>query len=397
MSNSQTLSLLAPEFRLLCQTARYALGTHGTITPEEIHWPTVLNGAKRHHLSPLLLSYVQDTPDLAVPEAVLTSLRQYTKTQSMRCLHQMAAIQHLTQAFAAAGIRMLTLKGVVLSVQLHGTLTARQAGDMDLLIAPQKLWQADALLVKLGYKRQSAEPTPRLKQAYARWAKDLIYDGKGDHVELHQRLSENPWLLPFSMDKIWAERDNVKIAGRIYPTLNQRFMALYLAAHGAGHCWERLRWLLDLAQILMVPGAQTRAMDDAEAAGIAPLMQRAAHLAHDWLNMPLMDDRLALDPAANTRLIRYVKRFSPGSGGGVSARNRLEWRWRMQFYHRINRYDLKSDWRYWAYQLASEAVTPLDWAAFPLPDRLFGLYVLLRPLGWIIRHWHQFLPKKKTP
>ena len=111
--------------------------------------------------------------------------------------------------------------------------------------------------------------------------------------------------------------------------------------------------------------------------------------------MPLMDERLALCPADHKRLIKYVKRFSPGSGGGISAREGLEWRWRMQLYHRINRYGLKSGWRYWAYQLASEAITPFDWVAFPLPDRLFGLYFLVRPVGWLIRHWSQFFPKKE--
>ena len=394
VTSGQTLFLLAPEFRLLCDAIRYALGTYQADLPGNLHWPTVLDGARRHRLTPLVLDYLENSSALNVPDGVLATLRRDNKAQALRCLSQMATIQRLSQAFAADNIRMIPLKGIVLSHQLHGTLIARPAGDIDLLVDPLNLWQADAVLIKLGYQRQSAAPTPRLKQAYAKWAKDLIYDGKGTHIELHQRLSENPYLLPFDMDTIWEQRETVEISGQIYPVLNRRFLALYLAVHGAGHCWERLRWLLDLAQILMAPGAQSCAMDDAEAAGIGPLMQQAIHLAHDWLNLPLTDDRLAPTSTTHQHLVKYVNRFSPGSGGGISARNHLEWRWRMQLYHRLNRYTLKSDWRYWAHQLAGEAVTPFDWAAFPLPDRVFGLYLLLRPFGWLIRHWHQFFQSK---
>jgi hypothetical protein len=45
----------------------------------------------------------------------------------------------------------------------------------------------------------------------------------------------------------------------------------------------------------------------------------------------------------------------------------------------------KLDFRYWRSQLARDLVSPADWDMLPLPERLFWLYPLLRPFGWLFR------------
>ena len=47
------------------------------------------------------------------------------------------------------------------------------------------------------------------------------------------------------------------------------------------------------------------------------------------------------------------------------------------------------DWRYRADQARREWFTPADWNTLRLPDALFWLYPLLRPVGWLVRRWRR--------
>ena len=58
--------------------------------------------------------------------------------------------------------------------------------------------------------------------------------------------------------------------------------------------WERLRWLVDFAGVLQQPESTAQAFDATEAAGLAPAMQHALLLAHDWLGLPADERRLAI-------------------------------------------------------------------------------------------------------
>jgi hypothetical protein len=53
---------------------------------------------------------------------------------------------------------------------------------------------------------------------------------------------------------------------------------------------------------------------------------------------------------------------------------------------RLYVYLLKPGWQCWKNQALREWVTPADWQALRLPDRLFWAYVLVRPFGWLIRY-----------
>src|SRR5262249_29886615 len=92
--------------------------------------------------------------------------------------------------------------------------------------------------------------------------------------------------------------------------LSRRALVLYLCVHGAGHAWERLRWLVDLAALLRAPGSADAALADADAAGLGAAMLHALTLAHDWLG-------LAVDQAhlARARASAPVR----GEGGGSGA------------------------------------------------------------------------------
>jgi hypothetical protein len=385
------------EFRLFCLALRRPLQAADIATlRDELaaapDWDCLVEGARRHRVAPLLLAGLLacQFPDL--PTELVAELRREALVAAQRSLAQTAEIARLARLFGQSGIRMLALKGVVLSAQLYGDPALRNPRDIDLLVDPQEFGDAGALLIEAGYRRDGPILSPRQSAAYRRWIKEAeyVHPVTGIWVELHHRLSDNPLLIPCKFTELWREREEVEIAGIVVATLPRRHLPLYLCVHGAHHCWERLRWLVDLAAALHEPGATGAAIAAAEAEGLGPPMLHALILAHDWLGLPVDEPRLARARADRrvAHLHRILTHLYSGpawcqtpQGGSFAGFLRYS------LWLRLYNYSLKRDWRYWRHQAMRELITPADWEVVRLPDRLFWLFPLVRPIGWLVRRW----------
>ena len=307
----------APEFRLLCRALRRPL------RPDDLaflrqglaaspDWRRLLEGVRRHRVAPLLLEAVQACRSPDLPPAALADLRGDARAAATGSLAQAREVARLARLFAQAGIAMLALKGVVLSMQLYGDPALRHPRDIDLLVSPEAFELAETLLLREGYRRDGPGLSRRQEAARRRWVKDAgyLHEATGIQVELHHRLSDNPALLPLDFAALWRERDTIEIAGAVVATLPRRYLALYLALHGAGHCWEELRWLVDLAAALPDAGAAGSALAEAEAHGLAAPMLHALALAQRWLGLPLGEALLA-GALANRHVRRLDRVLAP--------------------------------------------------------------------------------------
>src|SRR5262249_7021366 len=138
-------------------------------------WDCVIAGARRHRLTAALLAGLQGSKSAAVPDDVLCELRRDAQAAAPRSPAQGAEVRRLSAACAAAGVRVLALKGVVLSAQLYGDATLRETRDIDLLVDPQQVSLADAVLIAAGYRRLLGALSPRQSAAYRRWIKEIQY------------------------------------------------------------------------------------------------------------------------------------------------------------------------------------------------------------------------------
>jgi Uncharacterised nucleotidyltransferase len=386
---------VAPEFRLFC------LALHRPKRPGDLealrkaaapNWATILTGARRHRVAPLLLEGLQRLPH--VPPDVVAELRQQSIAAAQSSLAQVAEISRLTGAFTRANIRVLALKGVVLSAQVHGGAFPRGARDIDLLVDPRQFSAAELVLTKEGYRSAVESFSPRKRASHLRWLKDIEYvdPGTGVALELHQRLADNAYLLPADFDTLWREREEVRTGNVAVATLSRRALGLYLCAHGAGHAWERLRWLVDLAALFRKPGSVDVALADADAAGLGPAMLHALMLAHDWLGLPVDQCHLARAQADAqvSRLDRILSHLYAGSAWHeMPASGSLQAITRYSLWQRLYRVLLKPDWRYRTRQIMREFFSPADFDTVHLPDALFFLYPVVRPVGWLARRWQR--------
>ena len=217
---------MAPEFRLFCLALRRpqqaedlaALRREITAGPD---WDRVLEGTRRHRVASLLLAGLKACRSPDLPASVIAELRRRTLAAATHSLAQTREIARLARLFAHAGIRVLALKGVVLSAQLYGDPGLRDPRDIDILVDPEAFSDAEALLVETGYHRSGPMPSPRQSAAYRRWIKDVEYldAASGMRIELHHRLTDNPALALWDLEQLWRERGELELVGTVIATL----------------------------------------------------------------------------------------------------------------------------------------------------------------------------------
>jgi hypothetical protein len=162
------------------------------------------------------------------------------------------AAAEVLAAFDSAGVSAILLKGAALSRVLYTAEQRRGYSDVDLLVAPQDLTQAQAELAELGFGNFTAQ----------RGVEDIA---GAVHAETWIRRNEEigplmidlHWRLPgvkAAPDIAWrslaARRASIELGGREVPVLRREGLALHVATHAAQHGPDDPRPLADLRYAL---------------------------------------------------------------------------------------------------------------------------------------------------
>ena len=170
------------------------------------------------------------------------------------------ALQHLTlrvlSLFAEAGLPVLVLKGISLALQTCGNAAARGRGDLDLLVSPDQLPAAVALLEAHGFRRRYGKFPLALDSfwgRYCRWACNelpLFRNGPAgvEWIDLHWWLAPVRRPLP-SFDELWRRRAKLQLQGHTLPTLPLADAFLFANVHAAKEDWNSMRHLVDLHRL----------------------------------------------------------------------------------------------------------------------------------------------------
>lgn len=214
-------------------------------------WGALVRLAERHRVVPALAAAVAGR-QYAAPEPVAAYLAAMARQAAFDELALAATVREIVNAFARNGTDLMLLKGVPLSLMIHGRLGMRTSRDIDLLIKPQNVPAALDILKAMGFYIRNGEATlPMLMRRHK--DVEMLHDGRRQIGELHWRLFDNPCLLPLPNDMVPAR---VTLpSGELCAVLPERINMLYLANHGAQHGWSRLKWLIDFAALLAPMGA----------------------------------------------------------------------------------------------------------------------------------------------
>jgi hypothetical protein len=319
---------------------------------------------------------VRARPD-GVPQPVAARLHAAAQAQSRRALRRAAELLALLELLGREGIAAVALKGPALAVRLYGDPALRPCRDLDLLLRPADVPLAVRLLAARGYPAGPWARTPAAERALGRsQCHRALRRPDGEIVELHWALASPAFPAPLDAARVWTRLDTVVLGGRPVPTLAPDDLLLFLCAHGAKHGWVRLAWLGDVARLLTARPdlAGPALLARAQAAGAERLVLLGLLLAADLLAAPV--------PAP---LRERARASGPVRTLAAMVRRRLfllPWRdlagWEGELFRARTRERWRDVWR--IARAAAFTPGPADWALLPLPDRLHGLYALLRPL-----------------
>ncbi len=178
----------------------------------------VLAAAQREGVTAILEARLQAEGGWqALPEPHRAALRSSVRTLGAQWLLRMAELRQIESAFAAAGMRVLLLKGAALSLWLYPQPYLRMGGDVDVLLEPGVgFGQAIAALAALGYKAEFMPGDCSHEVTLSRRGEG----GMRSELDVHSRLIDAP---------VYAERlgfEELWDAGRTLPGLGEAMRAL---------------------------------------------------------------------------------------------------------------------------------------------------------------------------
>lgn len=344
-------------------------------------WPYVIDWAARHRILPQLHRNLKAACESKVPARIADDLRRDYFLNASHNLRLSGEMIRLVQLFEANGIDVIPFKGPLLAEKVYGTVSARQFGDLDMLVPPEDVAKARRLLVAEGYTPEFALQG-KIESEYLRseHAFQFQKEGAGFVIEVHWRFGSRDQAFPVRAEDVWLQHARQQFHGHNLRTLLQEDLLLYLCMHGAKHGWDRLEWISCLREFMNVERAHidwTETLKRARNAGALRGLYIAILLAEQFGDTGVPDEIRAearLDQQACQLAQRAMDRLF------IDADHSSRELARHAFYLR-SRERARDQARIILFS-CSRIPHPLakDWSLFRIPASMSFLYYLLRPL-----------------
>ncbi|MBF0549395.1 MAG: nucleotidyltransferase family protein [Deltaproteobacteria bacterium] len=365
-----------------------------------VNWKRFLDLVKRHRVHPVVYRNVDRYTREYVPGPVVQALKARFQANLLATLRLSAELTRVSQLLEKSGIPMLCLKGPVLALRLFGDVAWRHYRDLDLLINAVDLDQADKILLAQGYIQSShgvklSELRPSQRNYVLTHIKDFEYrhQERQTTIELHW----NPFINMTSEQA--ADTRRFFESGLVHPlwgtsirSLSDVDTMLYLCEHGTRHAFSRLKWLVDIVELLgcMKDTSWKNMVETAEQGDLSRNVGLSLLLAHCLLGVPLPAPVAAIidRDQAMPDLIGFFIRVMDEPEGKLDTEGKVNMLWWTLYWMKLKR-KASSKWPICSGFLYSAN----DFKEFNLPDVFFPIYPLLRPFLWFKRY-HVSGPKK---
>jgi Uncharacterised nucleotidyltransferase len=376
---------LPPEQQLLLCIARRNLDPETALRLRDLvtspfDWEHLREIAAEHRLLPLLALHVTSHCADLVPSEVLQTLRTALFENRESNLYLILELVRVLKRFKSAGIEALSFKGPVLGQIAYEDIGLRQAGDLDILIQPKDFHRAAEVLRELAYTMEP-QLTRAQQKSHLRFHCEIQFM-KEDHfsvVDLHWGITPKTFPLALTANDFLSNRKTVHLAGHSIETLTDEDLIFYLSVHAAKHCFRKLEWIATLAELVR---------RDSQLSW-ATVKQRAVNAKAERIVC------LALMTVESLYGLSAPKEFAALAGSTElqqTAGNILQFllannaephglrafRWRQRF--------LPARDAYVSLIRAMLVPTISDWRAITLPDSLYPIYYLLRPLRLMTKY-----------
>lgn len=215
-----------------------------------VDWDLFVRLALHHRVYPYLYPKLSRMDGDVIPASILERLKMEYRRNTVQMLQLSGEMSNIGRELARLNIRSLFLKGPVLAQALYGDISLRTSRDLDFLVPMAQLQDTEALLIRLGYVKEEEFESILGDWKWREHHTTFNHPVSKIKAEVHWRLSPGPSKEP-GFDALWQHARTSGTFGPDVHYLGQEDLFLFLAAHGARHGWSRLRWLLDIRQLLL--------------------------------------------------------------------------------------------------------------------------------------------------
>jgi hypothetical protein len=368
---------------------------------EGIGWADYLRLVDRHRTPALSWAAIKRVPGFTIPEQIASGLRKRSDACRMQAVVHLQSLASVLEALNHAGVPVMPLKGPLLSLQMYGDVGLRQSKDLDVLVARDDVVRTQQCLEALGWRRTAeyATLTPRQSEFNLRYEQHIgyVHPQRGCELELHWRAAGD------TSEGIATNLSRGLLSewqGFHYLGLMPADLALYLCNHGSGHAWARAKWLGDLARIWANRSTDWSAvLDAARPTGGERSVLLCLRLLSEAYGLPTNACEYGSSDVLPSAIVAKAVRelMAPDEREERGAVTRVFEEIRSYRYKR-QLWPYKSRWE----NFVEVALRRVDFKVLRLPDKLFWLYLPLRPFLWTWRHLRDFFrntafPATRTP
>jgi hypothetical protein len=294
----QSKNKMRPELELVVCCARaQSLENDARIRAlvgQGLNWDEVVACALRHKLGTILQQRIVavDASSLAPHqrERLLELARDLAKIN----LSFTGEVLALYGRFEAAGIPAVPFKGPALAWLAYPDFTQRTCVDLDFVLPQRYIPDAVALLQSDGYTPQfSAAEIHAGHRGPVPGQYAFAPAGRRKYLELHTERTLRYFSRPLNLDEMDSRLISLEIGGRKLRTFSVEDLLVMLSVHGAKHFWERLAWVVDIAQLVSNRDVDwTKLSEIAESMASTRLLLLGLHLADGMLGAPVPQELL---------------------------------------------------------------------------------------------------------
>ena len=384
-----------PEIQLLLLCARTTQSPDNAerikaLLREDIDWAYLLRSADGHRVTSLVYRSLTATDPEVVPKDIMDRLHSHVQANRLRNLFLTRELLKLLGDLEAHGIPAIPYKGPVLTAFVYGNLALREFGDLDVLVHRRHISKAKQSLISLGFRPED-HLTPPEEKAFLESQREYVFthEKNGSVVELHWAVMPRSYSFPLDPEHLWKNLGSVSLGGSTVPSFQPEELLLLLCVHGSKHFWFRLSWICDVAELIWSCGDMDweRLVEMARSLGSRRMLFLGLLLARELLSAPVPEQivRAAQEDSKVITLVRQVRLwlFQEESEPGILARGQPE----ESAFHPFRIRMRERLWDKIRYCLRTALVpTPEDWRAVSLPEALFPVYYLIRPIRLTVRY-----------
>lgn len=214
-------------------------------------WDVAIEAARYHGILPMLYTELAAI-EASVPPRALDLARSEFERNAFHSFANASELLQVLSVFELAGIPAMPFKGVLLGASAYGDMTARTAGDLDVLIYYHDLLSATRILQDRGYEvitevREDGSPKT---DNYFEYHLERAADGMVLELRWRLELTQPRYKHNLGMDWVWNARRTFRLAGAEVPNFDPVSELLMLCMHGSKHAWSRLIWICDVAKVV---------------------------------------------------------------------------------------------------------------------------------------------------